>query len=204
MSSEAPRRARRKRPSRLPYAIALATVGVFVVMAWVNRDRFRPLGAGSPAPDFAVTDLSGAPVKLSDYRGRVVLLNVWATWCEPCKKEMPSMERLRQTIRSMPGGEEFEILAVSVDASNDRPDEYGSASESDLQRFANELGLTFTILHDPDKAVWDAYQATGVPESFIIGRDGTIVLKRAADQEWDAPQFVELITRLLRVDPANG
>jgi cytochrome c biogenesis protein CcmG, thiol:disulfide interchange protein DsbE len=203
MSIETTRKPRRKRPSRL-YAVAAGFAVVFIVMAWVARDRFRPVGAGSAAPDFTATNLAGAPVNLSDYKGKVVLVNVWATWCEPCKKEMPSMERLRQQIHALPGGEDFEILAVSIDAASASPDEHGSASESDLEKFAKDMGLGFTILHDPGKTVMELYQTTGVPESFIVGRDGAIALKRAADQEWDTPPFVELITRLLRAAPAQG
>jgi peroxiredoxin len=188
----------RRRASRLPYALALLLLGALIVIAWLAQGSFRPVVAGEPAPEFSVTDLAGRPVHLSDYRGKVVLLNVWATWCEPCRTEMPSLERLYHQVREMPRGEDFEILAVSVDASLDRPDPLGRGVKADdLEAFARELGLTFPIVHDTPGRLQTLYQTTGVPESFVVDRDGVIFYKYAGPMEWDAPQHLELIRRLL-------
>src|SRR5262245_43433976 len=111
----------RRRASRLPYLIGMMFLGVLIVTPWFLRGRFQAVASGSAAPEFTVTNLKGESVQLSDYLGKVVLLNVWATWCEPCRTEMPSMERLYKTVRALPNGEDFEILAISIDASKERP-----------------------------------------------------------------------------------
>jgi thiol-disulfide isomerase/thioredoxin len=190
-----------RRASRLPYVGAVLLLGFLVVAAWAGRDRFEPVVAGRPAPDFVATNMAGETVHLSDYQGKVVLVNIWATWCAPCREEMPSMERLYQEIRSAPGGEDFEILAVSVDANLARPDPFGRGVErDDLLAFAEEFGLTFPVVHDPEGAIQNLYMTTGVPESVVVGRDGMIYKKIAGPTEWDAPQYQELIHRLLAVE----
>ena len=148
--------------------------------------------AGTVAPDFTVSTLDGKQVSLSDYRDKVVLVNVWATWCPPCRQEMPSLERLYKALK----GENFEILAVSVDAPLGQTDE-GGRPGGDLAAFAKEFGLTFPILHNPSGNIQDLYQTTGVPESFVIGKDGVIYKKVAGPSEWDQPVNQELVRRLL-------
>ncbi len=181
-----------RRPSRVPYLVAGVAAVLVVGLAWVQRDRFTPVTPGRPAPEFTATTLDGTPRSLSDYRGRVILLNIWATWCPPCREEMPSMQRLYETIRS----EDFEIVAVSVDAAKGQVDE-GGREGGDLRAFAEEFGLTFPILHDPSGRIQRIYRTTGVPESFVIGRDGIIYKKVAGATRWDAPENVQLIHRLL-------
>jgi thiol-disulfide isomerase/thioredoxin len=174
-------------------------------MPWVLRGRFQPVASGTPAPDFAVTDLKGEPVRFADYRGKVVLVNVWATWCAPCRQEMPSMERLYEAVRALPKGSDFEILAVSIDALKERPNPlYGGVTSAELEAYANELGLTFPIVHDPEGRIQKIYQTTGVPESFLVGRDGIIYKKRAGQEEWDAATNVELIRSLLARDASGA
>ena len=178
--------------SRRPYAFALVGVGLIVLAAWMNRGRLRPVGAGTVAPQFEVTDLGGNPARLSDYEGEVVMINIWATWCAPCRFEMPSMERLHQRFKD----DGLRILAISVDAKLGEADQVGRPG-GDLQAFADSLGLTFTILHDPSGAIQNLYQTTGVPETLLVGRDGVIYKKVAGPTEWDAPEHQELIRRLL-------
>jgi hypothetical protein len=101
-------------------------------------------------------------------------------------------------VRATPEGKDFEILAVSVDASLERPDPLGRGVKSeDLEAFAKELGLTFPIVHDTPGRIQTLYQTTGVPESFVVGRDGVIYYKFAGETKWDAPKHRELIRRLL-------
>src|SRR5213594_405246 len=173
------------------------TVAIGVVMALVFGTalalKIRPqidlLGVGSAAPGFHATDLrTGRPTTLADYRGKVLLLNVWATWCQPCRVEMPSMERL---YRRLGGGEDFKILAVSVDEGGD----------SVVAAFARELGLSFDILHDQSGAIQRSYQTTGVPESWVIDRHGVIVKKVIGPSEWDGPVNEALIRRLIAERP---
>lgn len=181
----------RKKPWT-PYAIALVAAGAVVLFAWINRDRMSPVTPGRPAPEFAAVDLSGTPKTLADYQGKVLLINIWATWCPPCQQEMPSMQRLREAVPD----EDFAILAVSVDAPFGERDLFGREG-GDLQIFAETMGLTFRILHDPSGKVQETYQTTGVPESFVVDRNGVIFKKVAGPTEWDAPANVELIRRLL-------
>jgi len=148
------------------------------------RPQIELIEVGGTAPAFHATDLrTGRSAALADYRGTVVLLNVWATWCQPCRVEMPSMERLHNKL----AGTDFRIVAVSVDKDD----------STVVNAFVRELGLTFDILHDQTGAIQGIYQTTGVPESFVIDRDGVIVKKVIGAVEWDGPVNEALIRRLL-------
>ena len=188
----APRLATRaRRAARVQYAIGLVGLALVVGFAWLSRDRFEPVVTGQPAPRFHVSALDGRPVTLDPYRGKVVLLNVWATWCAPCLEEMPSMERLYREM----AGQDFEILVVSVDNAVD-----GAVPRDALEKFAQQLGLTFPILHSPPDSPDDiqrVYATTGVPESFLIGKDGVIYRRLSGATSWDSPQYREQILRLL-------
>ncbi len=168
------------------------TVGIGGAMALVFavalglkiRPEIALVGAGSRAPAFHAVNLAtGRPASLVDYRGRVVLLNLWATWCSPCRVEMPSMERLSRRL----AGTDFRVVAVSIDEDGD----------SVVAAFARQLGLTFDILHDASGAIKRTYQATGVPESWVIDRDGVIIKKVTGPAEWDGPVNETLIRRLI-------
>jgi cytochrome c biogenesis protein CcmG, thiol:disulfide interchange protein DsbE len=170
----------------------LTTVVFGVALAIKLRPQFDLIELGSKAPAFRATDLrTGRPVSLADYRGKVILLNIWATWCPPCRVEMPSMERLHKKF----AGTEFRIVAVSVDADPFFPQEKVDASG--IMAFANDMGLSFDILHDPSGGIRSAYQSVAVPESFVINRDGVIVKKVIGAAEWDGPVNEQLIQRLL-------
>ena len=184
-----------QKPSRLPYLFAALIVLVVVSAAWLNRNRIQPVAAGYPAPGFQVTDLDGNPVTLADYEGRVILLNIWATWCAPCRAEMPSMERLYGEIAS----EDFEIVAVSVDAPVGERD-WGGMPGGDPIAFAESLGLTFPIVLNQTGEIRRAYHTTGVPESFLIGRDGIIYKHYAGETRWDSEANVDLVRRLVDSD----
>jgi peroxiredoxin len=170
-----------------------------VLLAWVGRDRLSPVVVGGPAPEISAFDLQGNPKSLEDYRGTVVLLNIWATWCAPCRAEMPSMQRLYEEIRN----EDFHVLAVSIDRAP-ADDDPANPLGGKLQAFADSLGLTFTILHDPSGEISTAFQTTGVPESFVLDREGVIFRKITGPTAWDGTQNVELIERLLGVQPETS
>ena len=182
----------RKNNSWIPYGAAALVVGLVVLLAWVNQDRLNPVKAGRNVPDFSAFDLEGTPKTLGDFTGKVLLVNIWATWCPPCREEMPSLQRLYQEIDD----EEFEILAISVDAPFGEVDPFGREG-GDLRTYADSLGLSFTILHDPSGKVQQTFQTTGVPESFVVDREGVIYKKIAGATAWDAPPNVQLIQRLL-------
>ncbi len=155
-----------------------------VALAIKLRPQLNLLEVGSTAPDFTAVELPGGrPATIENYRGKVVLLNIWATWCPPCKVEMPSMERLHQKL----AGTDFQLVAVSVDEED----------SSVVNKFVHEYGLTFPVLHDQDGSIRQIYQTTGVPESFVIDRDGVIVKKVIGAADWDAPVNENLIRRLL-------
>jgi peroxiredoxin len=178
-------------PSRLgPWLIALAVGAAAAFAILSGPGEPAPVGRGSPAPEFTLERLSdGAPVTLSDLRGKVVLLNFWATWCKPCGDEMPAMERLYRALRS----EGFELLAVSVDQDLD-----------EVGRFRERLGLSFPILLDPQQRVARAYLTFRFPESLLIAPDGVVLERYIGAKEWDAEVYVERIRRLLRAGLPSG
>jgi peroxiredoxin len=145
------------------------------------------------APDFAVTDLSGRTVKLSSLRGKVVLLNVWTTWCPPCRDEMPSMERLYGRLRA----QDFELLAVSQDEDGKRV----------VEPFVRDMRLSFPVLVDPEHQVGDRYGVWGYPETFVIDRNGYIVERVIGPRDWASAQSVAQIEALIAAGggaPAPG
>ncbi|RMH16632.1 MAG: TlpA family protein disulfide reductase [Gemmatimonadetes bacterium] len=185
-------RPERPRPSRLPYLFALVVLSGVVGFAWVAREHFQPIVAGSEAPDFSVVDEEGRIHTLDDFRGKVVIVNVWATWCPPCVEEMPSLDALYKEFE----GTDLELVAISVDAPPGKADAAGKVG-GDPWAFARELGVSFPIYWDRERRVERAYQTTGVPESFVIGRDGIIYKKVAGATVWDHDRYRELIERLL-------
>lgn len=190
------------RKGRGVYTAAALAALLLVLVAWLSRDLITGIGPGVEAPNFTVTDLQGQPVRLSDFRGKVVLINIWATWCLPCREEMPSMERLYRDLRQTPHGDGFEILAVSIDRAAGAADAGGNVG-GDVADFAEEYGLTFPILLNPSGDIQTAYQTTGVPESFIIDRNGIIQRRLAGPAEWDDTGYFEFILRLLESDGAG-
>ena len=155
-------------------AIVLSVV-VLVVAAMIYTGAYKsrqqgPLGPetavqgsliGQIAPDFALQTLDGKTVKLSDYRGKAVLLNFWATWCGPCKIEMPWLVELK----SKYAAEGFEILGVAMD----------DTKNEDIQKFADEMGVNYVVLRGKESVGRQYGGVLGLPESFYIGRDGRIV-----------------------------
>ena len=166
-------------------ALAVAAGAIFAVLSGRTPE---PIAAGQPAPTFALPSLpSDAPVSLDSLRGRIVLLNFWATWCKPCEEEMPAMERLHRSLAGKP----FALIAVSVD--EDR---------AVVEAFRERLDLSFPILLDPSKDVAHAYQTFRYPESFLIGADGKVVARFVGPREWDAGAYVDRIRELVAAVPA--
>jgi peroxiredoxin len=139
---------------------------------------------GEPAPNFQLRDMNGRIVSLSELRGKVVLLNFWATWCGPCRVEMPAMERLYRTYDR----KDFEILAVSTDAQ-------GVAV---TRPFQEENKLTFPILHDADFRVGLSYGARTLPMTFMVDRQGVVRQHIFGARDWEAPEAHQLIEMLMK------
>jgi peroxiredoxin len=167
-------------------------LGLVVLLAWLSREDVQPVEVGAPAPEISAFDLQGVSRSLEDYRGKTLLVNIWATWCTPCKAEMPSMQRLRDEVAS----EDFQILAVSIDRAPPG-DDPTNPLDGRLRSFADSLGLTFTILHDPEDRISVDYRAAGVPASFIVDREGILVEKISGPREWDSPEHVRRIRAVL-------
>jgi peroxiredoxin len=143
----------------------------------------RP-SVGSPAPDFRLLDLYGKAVSLSDYQGKVVLLNFWATWCGPCRVEMPAMEALYRSMQS----KGLEILAVSVD-------QEGTAV---TRPFQEAMGLSFPILHDQEYRVGLTYGARTLPMTFAIDRKGVIRQLIFGARDWNSTEARRGIIEVLQ------
>lgn len=167
-------------------------VGVIVaglVLGAAALVRFGPqlegVEVGRRAPDYTAARLAtGDSVSLRTLaNGKVTLVNIWATWCIPCRAEMPAMEKLYQSL----GPKGFQIVAVSID----------EGSSKDVQDFVKELGLTFEILHDKSGEIQRIFQTTGVPESFLLDRDGIIVKKVIGEHPWGSPSNQRTVTDLL-------
>ena len=151
------------------------TVLVIILSLKLNDSAFEfsnqvDIASGTPAPDFTFPGLDGKMVSLSDYRGKVVLVNIWATWCPPCVDEMPSMEKLYRKFK----GKNFEILAVSID-------EPGLKAVAPFMKKSN---LTFPALIDSEGAIKAVYGITGIPESFIIDKQGNLIKKIIGPVDW--------------------
>jgi cytochrome c biogenesis protein CcmG, thiol:disulfide interchange protein DsbE len=175
---------------------ALAAVVALIGIGWERRERVQPPERGVAAPDFAAPTLGGDSLRLSELRGRVVLLNFWATWCPPCLREMPSMERLYRAL----AGAGLEIVAISLDARPGERDAMGQLG-GDVGAFAREHGLTFPILLDPAGESQWIYGVQGLPTTFLIDRNGMIREKVLGGREWDEGEAAELVYRLIRNDP---
>jgi cytochrome c biogenesis protein CcmG/thiol:disulfide interchange protein DsbE len=163
----------------LVLAIGLGTASYFM------REQLFPVTIGSNAPDFRAKVLGANQYKtMADYKGQVVVLNVWATWCPPCKAELPSLQRLYQEY----GPKGLKLVAVSID-------DY--VGEDSIRKFTNSYGLTFEMLHDSTHAIERIYQTTGYPETFVIGPEGTIRKKWIGPDDWSSQGNRALIAQLL-------
>jgi cytochrome c biogenesis protein CcmG/thiol:disulfide interchange protein DsbE len=150
------------------------------------RKELFPVELGTQAPDFKALTLDSIPreKRLADYRGQVLMINVWATWCLPCRVEMPSIEALNKAYAS----KGLKIVAVSID---------DPGTDATIRAFVKQYGLTFEVLHDAQGRISDAYDITGYPETFIVGKDGIIRKKLMSATDWNSPDARALMDRLL-------
>jgi peroxiredoxin len=173
---------------RYPLLFILITIFLSVFILLQGRDSFlKPsnkirVRPGNIAPNFTLPSLDARPVSLIDFRGKVVLLNIWATWCPPCVQEMPSMEALYETVNE----EDFEIIAISIDAQ-------GAGA---IIPFMEKYQLKFLVLTDPKGTIQNLYGTTGIPVSFIIDKEGIVVKGIIGALDWTTPETIRFFRDL--------
>ena len=151
---------------------------IFLFIYLIGSPGFAQM-PGSKAPDFTLNDISGNKVSLFTFNGNVVILNFWATWCGPCKAEMPSLNNLYLELRN----KGLDVVAISIDA-----------TEKPVLSFVSQKKLAFPVLMDKNKEVYfDSYAGMGLPETFIIDRKGILIEKLMGEQEWDSPKMKDKI-----------
>lgn len=145
----------------------------------------RPPAIGEVLPPYAAPALDGDTARLRDYRDRALLLNVWATWCPACEREMPSLQKLHEELG--PAG--LAVVGVSIDA--------GKESERTVREFLDEYGITYTILHDPRSRIMDAYRIVGIPTTYLADREGRLVERWIGEVDFGAPEVRRAVRRAL-------
>ena len=162
----------------------LQTLGIGVLLwvfcANIAAQELTPW-TGGPTPSLTLSDDRGANHTLAAYRNRVVLVNFWATWCEPCREEMPALQALQNTL----GKERLVVLTVN----------YGESAEK-VQEFAHTIGLDFPMLLDRHTEAAKAWQVRVLPTTFVLGQDGQIHYSAVGILDWGDAQIVKLITAL--------
>ena len=186
--------------TRLPAVLILLATVLAVVLIWLLKPTpvappTESLLANQPAPEFSLTDLHGVRRSLQDFRGKLVLLNFWATWCPPCVVEMSSLERLSQIYRA----QGLEVVAISADKVE---------NDSAVSDFVESRGISFTVLRDPNLQAVKAYGLTGFPETFFIDAEGRLMevvepgkseleTRLISDRAWDSRSYLQFIGELV-------
>lgn len=153
------------------YWIVFAIAGIMIIIMSAYHFMTRP-GSGDTAPAFILKDVAGKEVSLEDYRGQVVLLHFWATWCSTCRYELPSIERLSKEFE----GEGFAVISVLI--------QEGAPAKA-LAEIERSIPISFPVLVDDTGQIADQFEVWGVPETFVIDRSGVILrrISQAIDEE---------------------
>jgi peroxiredoxin len=174
----------KKKTSLIVVIVGLTVIGLLFVIGTQGGRRGTLIREGDRAPEFRLNSLDGRPVSLSSFKGKVVMVHFWATWCPPCVDELPTLDRL---FRSM-AGPDLEILAVSVD-------DGGAAT---VGSFMQRNGLSLPVLLNPDQSVSRAYGTFKFPETYLVDREGIVRRKIIGAADWMSPETVGLIAELLK------
>ncbi|OQM75699.1 TlpA family protein disulfide reductase [Manganibacter manganicus] len=159
---------------------ALVCAVLMITSAWAEEPAAIILhDERQPLPELAFADEAGKSRSLEDWRGKVVLLNVWATWCAPCRAEMPTLARLQERL----GGEGFEVVVLSVDR----------AGVGAVRKFFDEIGAKLPVFIDQDGAALRTLGLFGLPTTLLIGPDGNELARLAGPAEWDTPEMVSFL-----------
>jgi len=156
-------------------------MGMFLLSCTRNAEQ-KIVKVGDRAPEVRLQSMDGRTVSLADYRGKVVLVHFWATWCPPCVEEIPTIERFYQQVM----GADIEVLAVSVDD-----------SANALKTFLEKNKVHFPVLRDPGQKAAGSYGTLKFPETYVIGRDGIVRYKVVGPMDWSAPANVKIVRALL-------
>ena len=167
------------RVSRILAHLLAAALAFLVGAAAANE--LKPWSGDTPPLE--LKDLSGNTYRLADFRGKVVLINFWATWCEPCRDEMPSIQHLKNRLAGRP----FVVLAVNV-----------AESEARIADFLGKQPLDFTVLHDRNSAAMKAWRVKGLPASFVVAPDGRVRYSYTGEFEWANDRVFKQLTDLMR------
>ncbi len=184
---------RRQRWLLVTAAVLAAVAGFFLHRFQASEGQSHPgplkfvmHSRPAPVPNLSFVTADGASMKLEDWRGKVVLLNVWATWCPPCKQEMPSLDRLQAKV----GGTDFEVIALSIDK-----DANGRAQ---VKSFYSQVGIRhLRIFQDPTGAAGFSLATVGVPTTLLIDRQGREVGRLTGTAEWDSPAALDLVRKTI-------
>ena len=165
--------------------IIVTLIAVGAILGTRLAPDIFPVEVGAKAPQFRAVNIDSTrdSVTLDTWKGQVVVLNVWATWCEPCRVEMPALQRLYESMDTSG----LKLVSVSIDETD----------PATVRQFRDEFKLTFPIYQDRSRAIERIYQTTGVPETFVIDRNGEIVKKVIGAAEWDSRANQDLFRRLL-------
>ncbi len=162
--------------------LAAAVLAIAAVVAQAAPPVELKPWAGGPAPALGLKDLEGAAQPLQAYRGKVVVLNFWATWCEPCRDEMPSLNKLKHSFDGKP----VVVLGVNV-----------GEGEGRIKAFLDKVPVEFPVLLDRDAAASRVWKVRMLPATFILDREGRIRYSHAGERDWDAPDVRTKVTALL-------
>ena len=170
--------------SQADRTIRILLVVAFVAFMWTIKDTFeeRIVNVGDKAPNFSITTERGRKVSLSDFGGKVLVLNFWATWCPPCMEEMPSLNEFAASMKDSG----VVVLAVSIDR-----------NEKAYKTFLQRARPAFETAYDPEANVSTDFGTFKWPETYVIDKNGKVVQKLISNQEWMAPQIVNSIKALL-------
>jgi thiol-disulfide isomerase/thioredoxin len=163
-------------------------------LAGLNRGAMAPLLIKSKPvalPDFAFADAEGQPKSLADFRGKVVVLNIWATWCVPCREEMPALDKLETKL----GGKDFQVVAVNID----------KAGAGKAEPFLKATGATHLALYtDPSGKLFSAVKAVGMPTTLLIDREGREMARLVGPADWASPEAFAVIEAAIAAEPATA
>ncbi len=179
-----------KMGEKWPYLVAAGVV-VLIIGYVIKTANITPVTVGMVAPDFTLSTVDGKSVKLSELRGKVVMLNFWATWCKPCRQEMPSMEMMYHGFKNM-AGSNFDLVAVN---------ENNVFYQGKIKPFLQKFGIDFPVPVDPMGTLDHLYKITGVPETFIIDQKGVVAEHVIGPRDWRMKDSLLTIRNLLDHGP---